>query len=115
MRCTVCGEEGKFGIACTTGTRVYRKRACTMCCLASTRQHRALKKLHQTPTEECECCGKRGKLVIDHCHITGTYRGWLCQGCNVAIGRLGDTAQGVQRALDYLTRVQTAQEFVGTP
>lgn len=54
----------------------------------------------------CECCGGKGKraLALDHCHETGAFRGWLCDGCNTSIGRLGDSIEGVQRALDYLRR-----------
>jgi hypothetical protein len=39
---------------------------------------------------------------IDHCHATGKVRGILCGGCNHAIGKLGDTLEGVLRAVEYL-------------
>jgi hypothetical protein len=54
----------------------------------------------------CECCGKSDKrsLALDHCHETGAFRGWLCSGCNLGLGKLGDTIESVQRALDYLKR-----------
>jgi len=42
--------------------------------------------------------------VLDHCHTTQEFRGWLCSDCNVAIGKLGDDTQGVLKALDYLER-----------
>jgi hypothetical protein len=42
------------------------------------------------------------KLHIDHCHITNKVRGLLCRECNHAIGALGDSADGVRRALTYL-------------
>ena len=40
----------------------------------------------------CQICGvyKRGKMVIDHNHKTGEFRGCLCSVCNLEIGRLGD-------------------------
>ena len=54
----------------------------------------------------CECCGKpeggNRRLALDHCHETEAFRGWLCWHCNTAIGRLGDTMAGLQRAMDYL-------------
>ena len=53
----------------------------------------------------CECCGQPpGKyaLALDHDHVTGAFRGWLCGKCNVAIGMLGDTLDGVLRAVQYL-------------
>lgn len=57
----------------------------------------------------CECCGKlptetKPKLVIDHCHSTGKFRGWICDTCNRGIGMLGDNQEGVSRALHYLQR-----------
>ncbi len=55
----------------------------------------------------CGICGKRSKkLDVDHDHDTGAVRGLLCRACNVALGNLGDTAEGLQRALDYLSGPQ---------
>jgi hypothetical protein len=54
----------------------------------------------------CECCGGNGKraLSLDHCHSTGQFRGWLCDNCNLGIGKLGDSVEALQRALEYLKR-----------
>ena len=43
---------------------------------------------------------------VDHDHETGRIRGVLCFQCNVGIGRLGDTLEGVMRAElgDYIIR-----------
>lgn len=38
----------------------------------------------------------------NHDHATGAVRGLLCHRCNTGIGMLGDTAEGVERALAYL-------------
>lgn len=55
--------------------------------------------------DACEACGRsptdRG-LCLDHDHNTGEFRGWLCYRCNVGIGYLGDTLDGVLKAADYL-------------
>ncbi|SRR6266404_8119337 len=56
--------------------------------------------------ERCEICdqrpeGNRG-LHLDHCHDTGRFRGWLCFGCNTALGRLGDSPELLSKALAYL-------------
>lgn len=63
------------------------------------------------PTREmalhCECCGDpKGEraLCLDHNHITGEFRGWLCVSCNAGIGSLGDDVEGVLKAVSYLTR-----------
>ena len=53
----------------------------------------------------CEVCGNSElRLCYDHCHDTMEFRGILCLKCNLGIGHLGDTVEGVQRALDYLQR-----------
>jgi hypothetical protein len=57
--------------------------------------------------ETCECCGRENKrrvLALDHCHLTGRFRGWLCDACNLGMGKLGDTAEALQKALEYLKR-----------
>lgn len=57
---------------------------------------------------QCECCGREPEdhraLAFDHCHDSGDFRGWLCDNCNVGIGKLGDTLEGVQLAVAYLKR-----------
>jgi hypothetical protein len=44
--------------------------------------------------------------TIDHDHETGEVRGVLCNRCNVGIGNLGDSVEGVERALSYLREAQ---------
>jgi hypothetical protein len=54
----------------------------------------------------CALCLKPfvSHACIDHCHQTGQVRGILCVGCNVALGRLGDTIEAIEGVLDYLRR-----------
>ena len=44
----------------------------------------------------CEVCGDppsaKKALCLDHEHLTGTFRGWLCHRCNTAIGLLRDSS-----------------------
>lgn len=63
-----------------------------------------------TPPRErpvhCELCGsaadKKKMLHLDHCHTTGMFRGWLCRGCNTAIGMMKDNPLLLERAADYV-------------
>lgn len=55
----------------------------------------------------CRSCGgaptgRHNTFRVDHDHETGQIRGLLCDSCNLAIGKLGDTVEGVEGALDYL-------------
>ncbi len=74
------------------------------------RQRAGLPAATRPAPEACECCNKpfAGRSAhLDHCHATGAFRGWLCFACNTGIGKLGDTAEGLQRALTYLGKKGT--------
>ena len=42
--------------------------------------------------------------VLDHCHETESFRGWLCHKCNRALGNFNDDVNILERAIDYLNR-----------
>lgn len=46
--------------------------------------------------------GQKKVFNVEHDHKTGRVRGLLCWDCNTAIGKLGDTYEGVMRAAEYL-------------
>ncbi len=78
---------------------------CLSCRTLHNRILNELKKKHTKPDDsKCQCCGKVKKLVLDHNHINYEFRGWLCSKCNTGMGNLGDTIEGLQRAIDYLKR-----------
>jgi hypothetical protein len=52
----------------------------------------------------CRFPSTRGRLVVDHCHRTGTVRGLLCRACNVSIGAFRESVSGLRAAADYLER-----------
>lgn len=58
------------------------------------------KQAHKCLVCDRQFTGKR--WVIDHCHETGNYRGILCVKCNASIGSLGDSVEGLMRAVNYL-------------
>jgi transposase-like protein len=45
---------------------------------------------------------RNGAWVIDHCHNTNTFRGWLCHKCNRSLGGFDDSIEVLQRAIDYI-------------
>ncbi len=61
--------------------------------------------------EQQGCCGICGKhqtelsitLHVDHDHKTNEIRGLLCADCNLGLGKLGDSLEGLQRAMEYLS------------
>lgn len=64
------------------------------------------------PTDRCDLCGRQAKrIVCDHNWRTGFIRGWLCDTCNTALGMLGDTPEGLRRALAYLEKPEGPERW----
>jgi hypothetical protein len=45
-------------------------------------------------------------LSADHCHKTGSFRGWLCGTCNAALGFFNDSVELLEKAILYLNSAQ---------
>lgn len=61
----------------------------------------------------CGCCGAditgkdpkgRSLACLDHCHISGKVRAFLCASCNLALGCVQDSAERLQLLISYLKR-----------
>jgi len=52
--------------------------------------------------DNCEICGVIGKICFDHDHATGLFRGWICNGCNSALGHTHDNPEILKRLARYL-------------
>lgn len=53
-------------------------------------------------TRKCSKTSNILRLCIDHCHKTNKVRGLLCSNCNSGIGKLGDSIEQLQSAINYL-------------
>lgn len=75
---------------------------------AQRRRDLKLRRAGRPPPSACECCGAtETRLIYDHCHETGKFRGWICDLCNTGIGKLGDNSRNVMRAVEYLRRTES--------
>lgn len=53
----------------------------------------------------CEVCGGNDlKVVFDHCHKHGHFRGWICGHCNMALGLVKDNSSLLRKLAKYLDR-----------
>lgn len=66
-----------------------------------------IQELKATFTGCCAICGvseekSSRKLAMDHSHLTGRFRGWLCWHCNQGLGRFKDSRKLLSVASKYL-------------
>lgn len=60
--------------------------------------------------EECELCGNsEDRIVYDHCHEKGHFRGWICDRCNRVLGSVKDDTMLLQLMVKYLERNKYGQ------
>jgi hypothetical protein len=110
ITCRHCNKEKP-----KTAFRLYRRatgdhRDCrsTSCKDCQKYNNKVANKIRETAPlkpQSCQCCGSTvNRLVLDHCYETETFRGWICHHCNLSIGHLGDTIEGLEMAIRYLRR-----------
>ena len=92
------------------------KRKCRTCARNQSQLVKELKRRNAYPSDDycCSICsrniediGRKGQKrlqnwVLDHCHETETFRGWLCHHCNTGLGAFNDDLARLKKAVDYL-------------
>ena len=107
--CVECGKmlDSSTGYVNSKSQRtgkLYLNSACKPCHNHRVQVVAKLKQKHVQPPagSPCECCGRVSKLFLDHSHDTDEFRGWICRECNSSIGLMGDSIEGVRKALAYM-------------
>ena len=94
------------------------KRTCRSCRKGHKEVLNKLRKENQYPDKDYSCAicdrtleelGKHGQTrlqnwVLDHCHDTNTFRGWVCHKCNTGLGGFSDDLTIIERAVIYLKK-----------
>lgn len=108
MVCRICQEfkdSSDMVINHTTPVKVHYKDICKKCAGIKSKLVNKLRKDNPYPdgSHVCPICLKQAsKYYLDHDWATGEFRGWLCNGCNIALGLLKDDVNILNRAIGYL-------------
>lgn len=64
-----------------------------------------LHKLAGSPKpDSCEVCGSSDRICFEHCHLTGKFRGWVCNTCNTLLGFAKDDPNLLRALAAYLEK-----------
>ncbi len=64
----------------------------------------------------CEICGDDSrKIVFDHCHNTGHFRGFICDQCNRILGLVKDSPRLLEKMAKYLQEGQNVKSYYYKP
>lgn len=62
-------------------------------------------------SKECEICNKADcRIVLDHCHKSDFFRGWICDRCNRVLGMVDDSANILDKLKIYLEKFNDSPE-----
>lgn len=64
--------------------------------------HYIVKTAPRPKPKQCEICGRGGRIVFDHCHKSGKFRGWICSNCNSTLGFVNDNCIILAQMVNYL-------------
>jgi hypothetical protein len=68
------------------------------------RRNRKERRAGRAKPEHCEVCGEKAKVVFDHCHQHGHFRGWICDACNRTLCAAQDNSARLRSLAVYLDR-----------
>ena len=118
IKCNTYKETSEFPFRELEGTS--RRSICKECAVQNQKLVNELKKIYPQPLDSnyaCPCCDKIEKELreygrwqnmsvwtLDHDHKTKTFRGWICNSCNNALGRFEDNTETLDRVIKYLNK-----------
>ena len=101
FRCCQCGYERQAKWIKVNRKRVnaQNKIRCELW-----RDRNKLKLAGRPKPHLCEACGRPGKIVWEHSHSTGKFRGWTCYKCNIILANCNDSVEILEKLIAYLKR-----------
>jgi hypothetical protein len=81
-----------------------RKNTCKKCSSELAELRKKLK--HENPPPhagKCPICEEYTRdWILDHCHFEHKFRGYICNSCNLGLGRFNDDEKLLHNAIKYL-------------
>ena len=126
--CSKCNKRLPLVAFSVSSGANFLRPECKKCNNEMTKVRNELRKIHGMPKKDYECpiCKKdesevagkgglrNGAWVLDHCHDTETFRGWLCHSCNRALGGFSDSVDILKKAIIYLKKHKEKINETGT-
>jgi len=113
--CTKCDLKLPVDMFSKRERGAYRRTECKSCMKALQNERDEVRKTVDDPPDYhlCPICLKTKENVVggnktsspwvlDHCHKSKKFRGWLCHKCNRALGGFDDDVAMLTRAIKYL-------------
>lgn len=102
--CKACGMEKSLLEFYTD--RDGHQYLCKPCANHNNRVRSKIRRHAPPKPDRCECCGEvpTSRWCMDHDHETEAFRGWICERCNIGLGKFGDNIEGLMKAISYLRR-----------
>ena len=107
--CSKCGEQKELNDFFVDNMKKRGHVARCKACYAAARRAKIDAKATVARPEHCDICGGRVRVaVFDHCHATGRFRGWLCDRCNLTLGKVNDDPGLLKKMIAYLMDANSA-------
>ena len=106
-KCDTLKDLEDFPLFSTVGAG--RKNTCKTCSNELATVRARLRKANPPPPPgNCPACNRlTSRWVLDHCHHTDQFRGYICNSCNLGFGKFNDDPKLMRQALDYLNNTTT--------
>lgn len=116
-KCSKCKLELPRSSFSPSSGGKYLRPECRSCARILSKERQQLREKYGYPPEgySCPIClkneeqlkgtgGNASVWVVDHNHITNTFRGHICHNCNRGIGVFEDNIDRLSNAISYLKR-----------
>ena len=113
--CNQCLKTLPIGLFSFNSGAKHQRSKCKNCDNVQRQQRNKFRLLKPPIDYACPICNraesevrgkggsKSGSWCLDHNHVTGEYRGFLCHECNRALGNFKDSIPLLESAIKYLS------------